>query len=143
MVSLALVLLAGMFNSNGPTYFEVSARFEPPARGQAQGAVLVTFLQTDAGVHINETPAPRFELDAAQTVLDYKAPAKVAALPADPAQAKKLDLNQPVRFPVTLRATAPKGVQSVNATVVYFYCSDHEGWCRRGNEEVAIPVAVP
>jgi hypothetical protein len=140
--SAFLLLAAGLFSS-GPTYFEVSAKYEPPSKDTKQGAVLVTFLQTEAGVHVNETPAPRLELEAGQSILDYKAPANKGGVAGDPALAKKLDLSQPVRFPVTLRAGAPSGEQSVNASVVYFYCSDHEGWCRKGSADLAISVPVP
>jgi hypothetical protein len=137
----SFLLAAGLF---GPgAFFQVSAKYEPPAKGQTQGAVLVTFLQLESGVHVNEHPAPRLSLEAAQAVLDYKAPTAVEAPPADPALGKKLDLSQPVRFTVTPRAVAPKGEQSVKATVVYFYCSDREAWCRKGSEEVAFSVTVP
>jgi hypothetical protein len=30
----------------------------------------------------------------------------------------------------------------VKASVVYFYCSTREAWCRRGTVEVQIPVTV-
>lgn len=135
-----MALLAGLFSSE-PTYFESSARYEPAAK-DAPPAVLVTFTQGEAGVHINEQPAPRFALAADQKVLDYQPPtAKPLAI--DPAQVKALDLSKPVRFPVSIRAGAAKGQHSVKGTVTYFYCSEREHWCRRGNEEVAFTVAVP
>src|SRR5262249_14286211 len=139
----SLLLAAGGLFATGPTYFEISARYEAPAKGQAQGAVLVSFVQTEAGVHVNEAPAPRLALDAGQSVLDYKPPVAKGEAPVDPALAKKLDLTQPVRFPVTLHAGAAKGEQAVKGTVTYFYCSDHEGWCRKGTAEVAVSVSVP
>jgi hypothetical protein len=143
MLRTASILLAAGLFGGGPTYFEVSAKYEAAAKGEKQGAVLVSFLQTEAGVHVNETPAPRLELDAEQVVLDYKAPVTKPAAVVDPALAKKLDLSQPVRFPVTLRAGAPKGEQAVKGTVVYFYCSDHEGWCRKGTADFNVSVSVP
>jgi hypothetical protein len=133
-------LLAGLFSSE-PIYFQVSARFEPAAK-DVPPAVVVTFTQGEAGVHINEHPAPQFALAADQAVLDYQRPvAKPMAI--DPAQVKALDLSKPVRFPVSIRAGAAKGSQPVKGTVTYFYCSEREHWCRRGNEEVAFTVVVP
>ncbi len=142
-MSTALLLAAGLFGAAQSSYFEVSARYDPPAAGQAQGTVLVSFLQTQGGVHVNQLPAVQLLLDPKQVVLDYKAPTKVTALPPDPDQIPKLDLSKPVRFPAALRKDAPKGAQSVTATVTFSYCSETEHWCRRGREEVAFPVTVP
>jgi len=138
--SAAVALLAGLFSSE-PTYFEASARYDAGTK-DAPPAVLVTFTQGEPGVHINEQPAPRFALAADQAVLDYQAPATKAAA-IDPAQVKALDLSKPVRFPVSVRAGAPKGPQSVKGTVTYFYCSEREHWCRKGSEDVAVTVPVP
>jgi hypothetical protein len=44
---------------------------------------------------------------------------------------------------VAFAAGAPKGDKTVKATVVYFYCSSREGWCRRGSADVEVPVSVP
>jgi hypothetical protein len=30
----------------------------------------------------------------------------------------------------------------VKASVVFFYCSSREAWCRRGSADVVIPVSV-
>jgi hypothetical protein len=30
----------------------------------------------------------------------------------------------------------------VKATVTYFYCSQREGWCRKGTSDVEFPVDV-
>lgn len=138
---IAAVLLAGLFSSE-PTYFEVRARYDGPSKEQPRPAIAVTFLQTDAGVHVNSSPAPRLALAADQNVLDYQ-PETAKAAPVDPAHVPPLDLSKPVRFPVSIRAGAAKGAQSVKATVTYFYCSDREHWCRRGSEEVAVTVPVP
>jgi hypothetical protein len=143
MFAAAAFLIAGIFSPPGTSHFGVSARYAPPAQGQTQGSVLVTFTQNEPGVHVNEKPSPRLTLAAEQNVLDYKAPAAKMVPPADPLNAPALDLSKPVLFPVSLKPGAPKGMQSVSATVVYFYCSDREGWCRRGSEEVSFGVAVP
>jgi len=52
-------------------------------------------------------------------------------------------LALPLVFPVAIAKGAPKGTQSVAATVTYFYCSKREGWCRKGNSEIAVTVNVP
>jgi hypothetical protein len=125
-----------------PSHFEVTAAYEPAGKPGGTAAVAVTFSPTDPDVHINELPEPRLTLIASQSVLDDKqSPPKNVAV--DPEKVKPIDLTKPVRFPVALRAGAPKGDQAVSADVVYFYCSSREGWCRRGKTTVDFHVQVP
>ena len=93
---------------------------------------------------MNETPAPRLKLDLTQTVLvDKQAPASSQVPDYDPLTARYLDTAKPVLFPVAIAPTAPKGAQEVKASVVYFYCSTREAWCRRGTADVLIPRHRP
>lgn len=126
-----------------PSHFSLSAAYEPPANGKGHGAVVVTFSPTDPDVKINEEPSPRLLLDPMQGVLDDKQPPPKTSAIADPEKIKALDLTQPVRFAVAPRAGAPKGAQTVQANVQYFYCSKREGWCRKGKTAVEFSVEVP
>lgn len=136
-----LLLAAG---AAGPRHFDVEASFVPPAKPAGSGAIAVTFVPRDPDVHINEEPAPRLKLDLEQAVLvDRQAPAPKTAPTYDPETARYLDLKKPVQFPVAFAPGAPKGSQEVKANVVFFYCSQREGWCRRGSADVEIPVSVP
>jgi hypothetical protein len=124
-------------------YFELSASFEPAQRPGADAAVAVLFEPLDPDVHVNEVPPPQLRLDLAQTVLEDRQPKPKAEIPAfDPAQARYIDLQKPVRFKVALAKSAPRGRHDVKASVVFFYCSSREAWCRRGNVDVVIPVSV-
>jgi hypothetical protein len=127
-----------------PRHFDVAATFEPARKPGALPSVAVSFSPLDPDVHINEEPAPRLKLDLEQTVLvDKQGPPSDKSADWDPDHAKYIDLAKPVRFPVALAPGAPKGSQSVKATVIFFYCSSREGWCRRGTTELDVPVAVP
>jgi hypothetical protein len=127
----------------GPQYFVVSAAFEAAPKPGKSAAVAVTFSGTDVDVHINEEPAPRLRLEPTQTVLLDKQPPPSGSGPDfDPDTARYLDLAKPVRFPVAIAPEAPKGEHPVKATVVYFYCSKREAWCRRGTAEIEIAVPV-
>jgi hypothetical protein len=140
-LSLALVLAAA---SIGPRHFDVDASFVAPARPGGSGAIAVRFAPKDPDVHINEEPPPRLTLDLEQsTLVDKQAPPSKAAPVFDPATARYLDAAKPVRFPVAFARKAAKGPQTVKASVVYFYCSEREGWCRRGTSELEIAVTVP
>ena len=143
MSGLAWALLLSPLLLPGPQHFTLTAAFEPAAKAGQDAAVAVTFSGTDPMIHINEEPSPRLKLDPLQTVLvDKQKPPSGKGPDLDPDQARTLDLAQPVRFPVALAPTAPKGSQVVKATVVYFYCSQREGWCRRGSTEVEVPLTV-
>jgi hypothetical protein len=128
----------------GPQFFEVTATFVAPGRAGATPAIEVTFVAKDPEVHINEEPAPRLKLDVAQSVLvDKQPPLRERTTPYDPSAARYLDLKRPLKFPVAFAPTAPRGAQTVGATITFFYCSRREGWCRRGSVEVEVPLTVP
>jgi hypothetical protein len=142
-MSLLLMMgWAGLSVISSSTHFSVTATFEPPAKGKTDASVAVTFSPNQPDLKINEEPAPRITLDPTQVVLEDRQPPRSTAA-VDPDTVKAIDLSQPVRFPVALRASAPKGDSVVTGSVVYFYCSKREGWCRRGNTELEIPVHVP
>ncbi len=133
-----------MAGSGAPTHFDVAASFVPPGKPGAAGAIAVSFLARDPDVHINQEPAPRLKLDPEQrTLLDRQPPPPKSVPVFDPEVARYLDLKKPVQFPVAFVANAAKGAQTVKANVVFFYCSQREGWCRRGSADVEVGVTVP
>ncbi len=141
LVSAAL-LIAGA-GLAAPLYVEVDARYVPAAAKGAEAAIAVTFLPTEAGIVVNETPAPRLALDPEQTILVDRQPPRAGGGPApDPAHAKYLDPKIPVRFPVAVAPGAAKGLHRVAGSVTYFFCSKREGWCRKGTADVAVDVKV-
>jgi hypothetical protein len=124
-------------------HFDVTAAFTPAKAPSASAAVAVTFRALDPDVKVNETPAPRLKLDLAQAVLvDRQVPPPSQVPDYDPLTARYLDTANPVLFPVAIAPTAPKGTHEVKASVVYFYCSTREAWCRRGTVDVLVPVTV-
>ncbi len=136
---LGLALVPALALAAGTSYFTLSAAFDGKAK-----AVAVTFTPRDPDVKINQEPAPRLKLDAGQKVLvDKQPPPPSRVQPFDPDTARYLDPKAPVLFPVAVAPGAPKGSQVVKATVTYFFCSKREGWCRKGMEEVEVPLTVP
>ena len=125
-------------------HFDVAATFQPPTRAGGIASVAVIFRALDPELKINESPAPRLRLDVTQAVLSDRQTPPPRDVPAyDPLTARYLDLTKPVLFPVAIAPAAPKGPQTVKASVIYFYCSQREAWCRRGTADVAIDVTVP
>ena len=139
---LLLILLPALLHA-AVRHFEVAAAFVPAKKPGGNGSVAVSFQPLDSDVRVNESPAPRLKLDLLQAVLvDRQPPAPSNAPDYDPSTAKYLDLAKPVLFPVALAKGAPKGDQVVKGSVVFFYCSQRENWCRRGTAEIGIPVSV-
>jgi len=136
----ALVPAAALASS--ARHFDLAASFSP-AKTPGGGTVAVEFRALEPDVRVNATPAPRLKLDLAQTVLvDKQVPASGQVPDYDPLTAKYLDTAKPVLFPVAIAPTAPAGSHSVKASVVYFYCSTRESWCRRGSTDVQVLVTV-
>lgn len=124
-----------------PAHVKVTASYQPPASG-TDAAVVVQLTPIDPHVRVNEDPAPRLKLDAAQQVLEEKPVPRRSPAPA-PGEARYLDPILPVSFPVKVNARAARGEHTVKATVTYFYCSKSEGWCRKGSADVDVPVRIP
>jgi hypothetical protein len=141
--SLLVALVPVAVLAASARHFEVAAAFDPPKTPAGRGSVAVTFRALDPDLRVNEAPAPRLKLDLDQTVLvDRQPPPPSRGLDYDPLSARYLDTTKPVLFPVAIAPTAPRGSHSVKASVVYFYCSTREAWCRRGSVDVLIPVTV-
>jgi hypothetical protein len=139
---LLLVLLPALLHA-AVRHFEVAASYVPAKKPGGEGKVAVTFQPLDPDVHVNESPAPRLKLELTQAVLvDRQPPAPGNVPDYDPSTAKYIDLSAPVLFPVAIAKGAPKGDQVVKGSVVFFYCSQRENWCRRGTAEIDIPVRV-
>jgi len=144
MKRFILALVPAVAFAAGTPYFTLSATFSAPAKAGADGSVAVTFTPRDPDVKINQEPPPRLKLEAGQRVLVDKQPAPPSRIaPFDPETARYLDPSSPVLFAVSLAPGAQKGPQLVKASVTYFFCSKREGWCRKGTEEIEVPLTVP
>jgi hypothetical protein len=143
--AVALLLLLGPTRpSTGPRYFELRASFVPATRAGTPSTLSVTFEPKESDVEVNETPAPRLRLDPEQRVLLDKQPTPDESRRAvDLANPRYLDTALPVTFPVALVPGAPKGRHDLKATVIYFYCSRRERWCRKGESDIDFSVTVP
>jgi hypothetical protein len=135
----ALLLLAG---SSSSAYVTVRASFVPASKPGANAHVAVTLSPRDPDVRVNEEPSPRLKLEADEVVLVDKQPPAGRTPTYDPLTAKYLDPAIPVHLPVAVKPTAPRGKHTVTAKLVYYYCSKRDGWCRKGTDDVEIPVEV-
>lgn len=146
MLTLAVVLSSALATAppaaSGHEHVGLAASFEREASG-GEADVVVRFMPLEAGIHVNADPPPRLTLDPDQRVLDDSSrpapPPPRAAFP----NGRYLDTQAGVRLPVRMSPMVPKGRHTVRAAVLYFYCSQAEGWCRRAQDEVEVSVTVP
>jgi hypothetical protein len=141
-VVLLSALAAAAPAASGSEHVGLAASLERKASG-GEADVVVRFMPLDAPIHVNADPAPRLTLDAEQRVLDES-----QRLPPPPPRAafpngRYVDTQAGVRFPVRVSRTAPPGRHTLRASVLYFYCSQAEGWCRRAHDEVELSVTIP
>lgn len=134
MAPLTLALVALALLDVSAAHVEVRAELR---QGRTGAEVAVTFSPRDHDIKVNQSPAPRLALDASQKVLSLK-PVKT-----EKGEKKEgyLDTTFPVVFPVELAPVA-RGTPPVKGTLTYYYCSKAEGWCRKGTQDVEVPVAI-
>jgi hypothetical protein len=133
---LVVVLGALVLAAASSATVAVTATFVPARRPGTPAAVEVRFTPADPEVHVNRFPPPRLDLEPTQDIL--KAAPAPAAKPTD---AKYLGPVEPYRFPVVAKVPSAGG-QTVKGTVTYFYCSQREGWCRKGSTDVELAVKL-
>jgi len=129
-------LNAGAGDPPGNAHVKVEARLArtglPPG---AKSEILFTLTPVE-GIHINAKPAPEFSMAAGS-------PASVAgSLRVTGDTRGFLAPNAPVRQPIRIGRKAGTGPHTITGTLVYFYCSDAEGWCMRASQPVALPVEI-
>ena len=88
------------------------------------------------GIHINTDPA----ID----VVPEKNPVIASVGAITPAKDTNgyVDVTKSVTAAASISPTAPKGTHTVKIKVVYFLCSDAEGWCNREEQTLDVRVTV-
>jgi hypothetical protein len=139
--ALAIVLcFAGPPAVAGPSdtsFVAVEVRFEPSAVAPGgRAAVEIRFVPAD-DIHINADPPVAVRLDASPLHLpggrlDVKTSGDEGYV----------DTGVPVRREVLISPDATPGAATLSGEVLYYYCSDSEGWCRRAARAFSLPVLV-
>lgn len=99
-------------------------------------AELLFTLTPRTGIHVNLQPALDLKLDSIPGIVP-------AGRPEVPRRDSFLDASKPIRQTLTLANNLPAGVHTIRGTLIYYYCSDAEGWCSRFKQafEVGLTVA--
>lgn len=99
------------------------------------GELSIRFTPND-GIHINTEPM--FEV-----VLEKNSVVEVSGLPRYKSTDKEyLDHTKPVVYSLTAKKGTAPGSHRVKGKVVYFYCSDADGWCNRFVQPFDLSVEI-
>ena len=86
-----------------------------------------------AGIHVPDFPLPEFRPDSSCP----------AAIEGDPILDRQSGGGAVViRQTVIIDKGAAAGRQALRGILVYYYCSDAEGWCRRAKKGMMFPMTV-
>lgn len=101
-----------------------------------EGELLVRFLPVD-GIHVNTDPPMEFRFHSTQ-ILTLKGEPDFAL----DKETGYLATASPVRQRFIVATHARPGEHIVKGAVVYYYCSDDEGWCTKFTQPVELPLKV-
>src|SRR5689334_989511 len=118
-------------------YVAFKARLAPGPLRAGGRAELLFSLTPKEGIHINVKPAMELKLEPGSPfALDGKL--RLESMKADTLEL--LNAARPVRQGILLAHSAKPGTLTLRGTLVYYYCSDAEGWCSRYRQPVALTV---
>ncbi|MFQ5798097.1 MAG: hypothetical protein ACE5H0_05300 [Bacteroidota bacterium] len=102
----------------------------------AKGEIRIQFHPFD-GIRINTVPPTELNLAEGSPLTLIGEP----AVPTDPTTGY-LDASKPMTYTFAVSKTARPGTTKVNGTLVYYYCSDKEGWCLRWKDNVSLTLSI-
>jgi hypothetical protein len=101
-----------------------------------EGAILFAFTPVE-GIHINADPPVEVAIGKNPEV----------TLQGDPdistdKETGFLSTSSPVRQRFSVSSTATPGTYSLKGTIVYYFCSDTQGWCTKFRQRVTLKLIV-
>jgi hypothetical protein len=114
---------------------EVAAQRPSMKPGEA-GEIRFLFMPAD-GIHVNGKPGVQFRLDSTSAFRLQGTPVQ----DLDSASGFLMTVG-PVLQAFSIAAGTVPGIQTLTGTLVYYYCSDAEGWCMRFTQRVQLPITI-
>src|SRR5258707_2539731 len=129
-------LIAGgipSLTANEHVKYEVAMK-EQSLKASSTGTLLIS-LHPKKGVHISLKPQINITIDSSYDV------AKIVLLTI-PGSDTILNVSKPIRLPVTLSDRVKPGKIAIKGTIIYYYCSEVEGWCSRFKQPFEFAINV-
>lgn len=140
---LSIVLLIGsffVFGGSTPVnkYVEYSATLKQDKLKPGGSGKLLIALKPQRGIHINLDPPLSVILDSS-VALASSGKIEIPKMKRE----KFLDPRKPISVPFVLAQSLTPGSRvTLKGTLIYYYCSDAEGWCSRFKQPVEIQCTV-
>jgi hypothetical protein len=132
----SVVFAAGTIALAQPT-LHVTLEAKPlPAMKAGAAQAMKIFFHPKKGIHINLDPA----IDI--TIEKNPITPSTGRITASKDAHGYLNPAKPVLFSFAPVSDAKKGTHMLKVKVVYFLCSDAEGWCNRDEQTLDVPVTV-
>lgn len=100
------------------------------------GTILVTFAPIE-GIHINANPAVEMTLGHNDVFALYGESEMTVNK-----ENGFLSTRTPVKQQFLVSSEAKPGEYTLKGTLVYYFCSDDEGWCRKFTQSIALTLHV-
>jgi hypothetical protein len=138
---IAVLFLAGVpsagVKEQKNRYVRVEVTFDRETHAPGgTGSFVISFRPAD-GIHINGEPPAHIVLE--DTVLLLLADDVEQDVDEE---TEYIDERVPVRQGFSVSDKAPPGMHTLGGSVVYYYCSDEEGWCRKFIQPLEITLTV-
>ncbi len=131
-----LGLMVGGDEKQNP-HVKVEVSIEPDTlKSGASGEIRIQFHPTE-GIHVNATPPTELTLSDGSSLTLIGKP----SAPTD-STSGYLDVVKPITYTFAVSSSAQPGTAGVNGTLVYYFCSDEEGWCLRWKDDVSLTVSI-
>lgn len=133
-----MIMLASTGAMKSPasaTHVTIDVKATAPLKAGSTGELAVVF-HPKKGIHVNTDPAIEITPEGTAVI------ASVSAITPSKNAKGYVDASKPVKASASVAASAPKGPQTVKLKVVYFLCSDAEGWCNREEQTLDVHVTV-
>jgi hypothetical protein len=129
------VVTADVLKDNQYVQLEVTVSAQTLKAGES-GELRIAFTPAE-GIHINTSPAVEFRVDSSSSFI-----MKGNAQQERDAVTGFLSTTVPVRQVFGVAQDTQSGPHILSGTVVYYYCSDAEGWCMKFRQRVEVPITI-
>lgn len=134
---LVITASPGGENSQSNKYVKVeTAIASADVKAGGKGTILIFFVPVD-GIHINAEPPVTMKLEKD----------RLLSLEGEPdfstdKESGSMSTSTPVEQRFAVSSKAKPGEHTIKGTIVYYFCSDTEGWCRKFSQPMALKLNI-
>jgi hypothetical protein len=137
VLTLTTVPGEGSSGTKGNVYVDAAISLTDSTIQQGDSVTIRAILSPADGIHINADPPASFALKGTRE----------AALVGDASFSVNkengfLATGDPVEQQFTIARNAATGTDTVRGSLIYYFCSDTEGWCRKYTQPFSFPIHI-